>query len=52
VMEGSVVRFVFPPGVPHAIQNTGTQPGLLVAFNTQIHNPSDPDTVWDPLIED
>jgi dTDP-4-dehydrorhamnose 3,5-epimerase-like enzyme len=51
IPEGDVVRFTFPPGVPHAIQNTGGQPGLLVAFNSEAHDPSNPDTVRTPLID-
>jgi hypothetical protein len=41
---------VFPPGVSHAIQNTGHTDSLLVAFNTCAHDPADPDTVQDILI--
>lgn len=52
VHEGCVVRFSFPPGVPHAIRYTGSQPGLLVAFNTEVHDPSRPDSVPFPLFED
>ncbi|MCU0571604.1 MAG: hypothetical protein MUC41_01290 [Syntrophobacteraceae bacterium] len=52
VPEGCVVRFSFPPGVPHAIRCTGSQPGLLVAFNSEAHDPSRPDTVPFPLFEE
>jgi UDP-2-acetamido-2,6-beta-L-arabino-hexul-4-ose reductase len=51
IAEGDVVRFMFPPGVPHAIQHTGDRPGFLVAFSSEVHDPSNPDTVWTPLIE-
>ncbi len=51
IPEGDVVRFTFPPGVPHAIEHTGTQRGFLVAFSSEVHDPSNPDTVWTPLIE-
>lgn len=47
---GEVWRFTFPPGVAHAVQNTGDAPGLLVAFNTEPHDPDDPDVVRDELI--
>lgn len=45
-----VLRFVFPPGVSHAVQNTGGQPRALAAFNTVAHNPAEPDLVMDELI--
>jgi UDP-2-acetamido-2,6-beta-L-arabino-hexul-4-ose reductase len=51
IPEGGVVRFTFPPGVPHAIQHMGDQRGFLVAFSSEVHDPSNPDTVWTPLIE-
>jgi UDP-2-acetamido-2,6-beta-L-arabino-hexul-4-ose reductase len=44
-------RLVIPPGISHAIKNTGTMDNLLVAFNTQPHDPEHPDTVPDILIE-
>ena len=43
-------RFVFPPGVAHAIRNGDDQPGLLVAFNSLTHDPRHPDTEVDVLI--
>ena len=46
-----VYRFTFPPHVPHAMQNTGEQPTILVAFNTWVHDPENPDTVQKILIE-
>ena len=45
VKTGETVRFVFPPGVPHAFQNNGEEPNLLVAFNTEVFNPDKPDVV-------
>jgi dTDP-4-dehydrorhamnose 3,5-epimerase-like enzyme len=44
-------RFVFPPGVSHAIRNLGTEPNILVAFNTMAHDPVNPDTYPDKLME-
>jgi dTDP-4-dehydrorhamnose 3,5-epimerase-like enzyme len=44
-------RFVFPPGVSHAIRNLGTEPNILVAFNTVQHEPVNPDTQPDMLLE-
>ena len=46
-----VYRFTFPPHVAHAIQNTGEQPNILVAFNTCVHDPEHPDTIAEMLIE-
>ena len=47
---GQAFRFVFPPGVPHAIQNLGNEPGILIAFNTVEHDPQSPDVEKDVLI--
>ena len=44
-------RFPFPPNVPHAIKNTGDQLNILVAFNTCEHDPENPNTMKDILIE-
>ena len=51
VPPGGVYRFTFPPGVAHAIQNTGSEPGVLVAFNTEEHDPANPDVERAVLIE-
>lgn len=47
---GSVWQFAFPAGMPHAIQNLGSGPGLLVAFSSRPHDPDRPDTVKDLLL--
>jgi UDP-2-acetamido-2,6-beta-L-arabino-hexul-4-ose reductase len=52
IPDGKIYRFVFPPGVPHAIKNAGDGLNMLVAFNTVEHDPQHPDTVQDILIED
>lgn len=44
-------RFILPPNVSHAIKNTSDQTNILVAFNTSAHDPQQPDTVEDMLIE-
>jgi dTDP-4-dehydrorhamnose 3,5-epimerase-like enzyme len=44
-------RFTIPPKLPHAIKNTGECVNILVAFNTCEHDPQNPDTVQDVLIE-
>ena len=46
-----VYRFTFPPNIPHAIKNTGDRVNILSAFNTCEHDPENPDTVQDILIE-
>lgn len=51
VPEGEVYRFTIPPGVSHAVRNTGTVPAVLVAFNTAAHDPGAPDTFRDVLLE-
>lgn len=51
VPAGEVVRFTIPPGVAHAIRNTGTSPTVLVSFNTELHDPRDPDVVREVLID-
>jgi dTDP-4-dehydrorhamnose 3,5-epimerase-like enzyme len=42
-------RFTFPPGVAHAFENCGETPMLIVSFNTQAHDPINPDTLRDPV---
>ena len=44
-------QFFIPPGISHAIQNTGSEPGVLVAFNSEIHEPKSPDVVRDIILE-
>jgi UDP-2-acetamido-2,6-beta-L-arabino-hexul-4-ose reductase len=44
IPSGQAYRFVFPPGVPHAVKNLGNQPGMIMAFNTVGHDPRHPDT--------
>ena len=43
-------RLIIPPGISHAIQNTGATDSLLVAFNTEPHDPNQPDLARDVLI--
>lgn len=50
IPEKEAWRFVFPPGVSHAIKNLGKETNILVAFNTMEHDPVHPDTKTDPLI--
>jgi dTDP-4-dehydrorhamnose 3,5-epimerase-like enzyme len=51
VADGEAVRFTIPPGVAHAVRNTGDHPMLIVAFNTEPHDPAAPDVVAEVLIE-
>lgn len=50
VPDGKVFRFIFPPGVPHAFKNTGENLMLLVCFNTEKYDPTQPDSVPTQLI--
>jgi UDP-2-acetamido-2,6-beta-L-arabino-hexul-4-ose reductase len=50
IAEGHAVRFVFPAGVPHAIQNTGSIASVMIAFNTEFHDRAAPDVVQEVLI--
>jgi UDP-2-acetamido-2,6-beta-L-arabino-hexul-4-ose reductase len=49
--EGRACRFTFPPGVPHAMRNTGSSTMVIISFNTQPHDPARPDVVRAELIE-
>jgi UDP-2-acetamido-2,6-beta-L-arabino-hexul-4-ose reductase len=51
VAAGRAVRYVFPPGVPHAMLNTGDAPMVILSFNTEPHDPERPDVVREILIE-
>ncbi len=51
VAAEQVRRFRIPPGLAHAIENTGTKDGLLVSFTDQPHDPQRPDVVRAMLIE-
>ena len=51
VPAGQVFRFTFPPGVAHAIRNTGTTTQVLASFNTEPHDPENPDVVREVLLE-
>lgn len=45
-----VWRFVFPPGVVHAFQNTGTTDLVIVSFNSIAHDPERPDTTREVIL--
>ncbi|MFO0953898.1 MAG: cupin domain-containing protein [Isosphaeraceae bacterium] len=48
---GEAVRFRFPPGVTHAMKNTGDTPQMILSFNTSVHDRNRPDVVRDVLID-
>ena len=48
---GQAYRVMIPPGIPHAFQNTGSRPIVMIGFNTVAHDPAGPDVVREVLIE-
>ena len=50
IPSGRAYRFVFAPGVSHAIKNLSNSPNILMAFNTEEHDPLNPDTESSVLI--
>ncbi len=50
IPSGKAYRLTIPPGVSHAIQNTGDRPNILIAFNTMSHDPENPDVLQDILV--
>lgn len=50
VPAGEAYRVVIPPGVAHAIRHAGDEPGVIVSFNTEEHDPERPDTVPDEIL--
>jgi dTDP-4-dehydrorhamnose 3,5-epimerase-like enzyme len=38
VADGQALRFTFPAGVSHAVQNTGNRMSVLIAFNSEAHD--------------
>jgi dTDP-4-dehydrorhamnose 3,5-epimerase len=51
VPAGQAMRFTVPPGVAHAIQNTGARPMVLMSFSSLPHDRANPDTFAAVLIE-
>jgi dTDP-4-dehydrorhamnose 3,5-epimerase-like enzyme len=51
IPEGQAYRVTIRPGLAHAFQNTGTGQMVLLGFNTEAHDPENPDVVRDVLIE-
>jgi len=50
VADGAVMRCVFPPGVAHAVRNDGAAEQIMVAFNTEAHDPAAPDVARTELL--
>ena len=50
VSDQDVIKITIPPGISHAIKNTGDQVNLLVAFNSLEHDQDNPDAIEDILI--
>jgi UDP-2-acetamido-2,6-beta-L-arabino-hexul-4-ose reductase len=46
-----VYKFVIPPKVSHAIKNIGEKDNILIAFNTVPHDPENPDTITEILMD-
>lgn len=51
VPEGEAYKFIFRSGVSHAIMNLSKQINVLAAFNTIEHDPQNPDTVKDVILQ-
>ena len=47
---GDAYRFRFETGVSHAVKNIGNVDTMLIAFATQLHDPSSSDVVMDKLM--
>lgn len=50
VADGQAVRFTVPPGIAHAIKNTGVRPTILMSVTNQLHDRSHPDTMRAELL--
>jgi len=50
VPAGEAWRFTLPPGVVHAYQNTGQSTMLLISFASEVHDPTNPDTVREVIL--
>jgi len=47
---GEALRITIPPGIGHAVRNTGDLPMVLVSFSTAAHDHEHPDVVRDMLL--
>lgn len=51
VPAGEVWQFTIPPGIPHAMQNVGDSPVLMIGLNTELLERAAPDVYREALIE-
>lgn len=51
VPSRAAYRIDVPAGIPHAVKNTGDEPGLVVVFATRSFDREDPDVYEEVLIE-
>jgi quercetin dioxygenase-like cupin family protein len=51
VPAGEVWQFTIPPGIPHAMQNVGDSPTLILGLNTEYLDREAPDVRQEVLIE-
>lgn len=51
IPSGEVWRLTIPPGVVHAYRNPGPGTMVLIAFNTEVHDPANPDAVREAILE-
>ena len=47
---GEALRITIPPGIGHAVRNTGDREMVIVSFNTVPHDHDNPDVVRDMLL--
>ena len=52
VPANKIYQFIIPPQISHAIKNTSKTINILIAFNSLAHDPQNPDTVADILIDE
>ena len=50
IPAGETWRLTIPPGVVHAYRNPGPDTMLLIAFNTEAHDPERPDAVREEIL--
>jgi UDP-2-acetamido-2,6-beta-L-arabino-hexul-4-ose reductase len=51
VAQDQALRLTIPPGVSHAIRNTGDRPNVMIAFNSVAYSQEQPDVFRDVLLE-
>ncbi|MCF7669607.1 MAG: WxcM-like domain-containing protein [Verrucomicrobia bacterium] len=51
IPDGEFRRLIVPPGVTHAMKNSGDHPTVVIAFNSEAHDKTNPDTFRDVILE-